>query len=378
MQRLDRYISMTKPSNYSTTKQPETLLIMVHAPYNRTGAIQSYFQEFLNLIKTDEITYKEAMTIKLRDIDNAYFFTKGKLGDIKSACEIGTIERVVISEQLSPQQSRNLEDYLGCDIIDRTDLILDIFEKAALSSAGKTQVGIALLQHKKTRLAGKGIHMEQQSGITGLRGGSGEKEKERERRYIDQQILKLKRQLEKMQKSRDVQRKRRLERNIPQLCLIGYTNAGKSTILNILTKSDVLAEDKLFATLDTTARALFVHGTQIGILSDTVGFIQQLPHRLISAFKSTLSELQYANLLIEVVDVSDPNWEAHIEVVQEILDELDLQKEMLYVFNKADQVTDIESIKPKLIHYQPHVIISAKSKEGIKPLTTFLKTWSEN
>lgn len=351
---------------------------MVHAPYNRTDSIQSYYEEFLNLVKTDGITYQDTLTIKLRELSTAYFFTKGKLEDIKTACEANQFEKVVISEQLTPQQTRNLEDYLNCDVMDRTDLILDIFEKAALSAEGKTQVGIALLQHKKTRLAGKGIHLEQQAGITGLRGGPGEKAKERERRYIDQQILKLKRQLEKMQKARDVQRKRRLESNIPQLCLIGYTNAGKSTILNALTKSDVLAQDKLFATLDTTARALFVDGKQVGILSDTVGFIQQLPHRLIEAFKSTLSELQYADLLIEVVDISDSNWPTHIKVVQEILNELDLQKEMLYVFNKSDQLLDIDSIKPDLAPYQPHVVISAKSKDGLKPLTDYLKTWSKS
>ncbi len=366
---------MTKPSHYLTTNHPKTLLVMVHAPYNRTRHLQSYFDEFINLVTSAGIPYQETSAIKLRDIDTAYFFTKGKLESIRSTCESGHIEQVIISEQLTPQQARNLEDYLACDVVDRTDLILDIFEKAALSAEGKTQVGIALLEHKKTRLAGKGIHLEQQSGITGLRGGSGEKAKERDRRYIEEQIIKLKRRLEKMHKARSVQRKQRLASKQPQFCLIGYTNAGKSTILNALTKSDVLAEDKLFATLDTTTRALFIDGKQKGTLSDTVGFIQQLPHRLVEAFKSTLSELQYANLLLEVIDLSDPNWEAQIKVVQEILDDLDLHKEILYVFNKADQVANVDEIKPKLELYQPHVVVSSLSKKGLQPLTSFLNDW---
>ncbi len=349
---------------------------MVHAPYNRTQNIQSYFDEFLNLVKTAGIGYEDALSIKLRDIDTTYFFTKGKLAELKEVCEAHNIEQVVLSEQLTPQQARNLEDYLECDLMDRTDLILDIFEKAAVSAEGKVQVGIALLAHQKTRLAGKGIHLEQQAGITGLRGGPGETAKERERRHIDEQIKKLKKQLERMQKARTIQRKQRLERKVLQLCLIGYTNAGKSTILNALTKSDVLAEDKLFATLDTTTRALFVDGKQFGVLSDTVGFIQQLPHRLIEAFKSTLSELQYADLLLQVIDLSDPNWEEQIKVVHEIIEELDLhEKPMLYVFNKVDQVADLEAVEPQLELYEPHVVVSAMSREGLKPLLAFLKEW---
>jgi GTP-binding protein HflX len=276
---------------------------------------------------------------------------------------------------LSPHQARNLEDYLNCTIIDRTDLILDIFEKAAISAEGKTQVTIAKLQHEKTRLAGKGIHFSQQEGVVGLRGGPGEKAKERERRHIENQILQFKKQLVTIQKSRDVQRKQRLGRKIPQLCLIGYTNAGKSTILNALTKSDVLAEDKLFATLDTTTRALFLNGTQKGVISDTVGFIQQLPHQLIEAFKSTLSELQYADLLLHVIDISDANWQSHINVVHQILEELGIEKDMLYVFNKSDKATNIASLMPEIEQYQPHIIISATSKKGLDPLISYLNSW---
>lgn len=367
---------MPKPDYYEPHRPPRTLLIGVQAPYNQSTYIDSYFEEFLNLIKTDQIEYKEALFLKIRTIDPAYFFSKGKLEEIKQACDKHAIERIVVSDRLSAQQTRNLEDVLNCTIMDRTDLILEIFEKAALSAEGKTQVTIALLNHKKTRLAGKGIHMEQQAGITGLRGGPGEKAKERERRYIDQQILKLKQQLKTIRNARAVQRKQRLRKKIPHVCLIGYTNAGKSTILNALTKSNVLAQDKLFATLDTTTRALFIDGTQKGLISDTVGFIQQLPHHLIEAFKSTLSELEYADLLIQVVDISDPNWESHIYVVQQILDDLDLHKEILFVFNKADKIGSIESLLPKIEQYQPNVIVSATNKkEGLEPLLSYLAPW---
>ncbi len=366
---------MPKAPYYPTKEAPTTLVVGVHAPYNRSTSIDSYFEEFLNLIKTDGVSYTEALFIKLREIDPGYFFSKGKLEDIKKVCDTHAVEQVIVSERLSPQQTRNLEDYLACTILDRTDLILEIFQKGALSAEGKTQVAIALLQQQKSRLAGKGIHLSQQEGAVGLRGGPGETAKERERRHIESQILRLKQELKHIQKSRDVQRKQRLGRHVPTICLIGYTNAGKSTILNTLTKSNVLAEDKLFATLDTTTRALFINSIQKGVLSDTVGFIQQLPPHLIEAFKSTLSELHYADLLLQVIDLSDRNWESHIKVVHHILNELDVHKSMLYVFNKADKAGDIASYAPQLEQYQPHVIISATSKQGIEPLIAYLHTW---
>ncbi len=317
---------MARKKFYITQQEPNTVIVAVQAPYNQNRYISSYFEEFVNLVKTDGFPYKTMLEIKLRDIDPGYFFSKGKLEEIRTFCKKNKAEQLIISEQLTPRQARNIEDYIECDVMDRTDLILDIFEKSALSAEGKTQVGIALLQHKKSRLAGKGIHLAQQSGIVGMRSGSGETAKERERRHIEHQILKFKRQLQTIQKSHAVQRKQRIERRVPHICLIGYTNAGKSTILNALTKGGALVEDKLFATLDTTTRALFINGEKKGVISDTVGFIQQLPPHLIEAFKSTLSELQFADLLLQVVDVSDPNWPDHIEVVHEILEELGIDK----------------------------------------------------
>ena len=253
---------------------------------------------------------------------------------------------------------------------------MEIFEKGAHSAEGKLQIQIAMLQHKKARLAGRGIYLSQQGARIGTT-GPGETQKEIDARHIETSILKLKRQLVRLKQARETQRKQRLASQIPLFCLIGYTNAGKSSILNALTKSNVLAENKLFATLDTTTRELYIDGKKKGLISDTVGFIQQLPHHLIEAFKSTLSELNYADLLIQVIDISDPNWEAHIAVVRHILDELSINKEMVYVFNKADKVDMIHFLKPAMEKYEPFVITSTKTKEGIAPLIEFLQQWQK-
>ena len=313
--------------------------------------------------------------MKIRNIDPAYFLTKGKLEQVKTYCDAHQIEEVVCSEALSVQQERNLSDFLACDVYDRTQLILEIFEKAAHSAEGKTQVAIAMLQHRKSRVAGKGIHLSQQAGHVGVRGGPGETAKERELRYIEDQIHKFKKQLVQIEKSRATQRKRRLESGLPLMCLIGYTNAGKSTILNALTKSHVLVEDKLFATLDATTRELFIGTQKIGLLSDTVGFIQKLPHHLIDAFKSTLAELQYADLLLHVVDSSDSNWETQIKVVHEVLDDLGVAKDMLYVFNKIDRVSDPIQLKHLCERYQPQVFTAATKSDGLDELKDFLLQW---
>jgi len=367
-----------KRQSADTNYAPKTALLGIHSPYNKIKNIKSYFDEFVNLVRSNDLTYDDTLFMKLREIHRVYFLTKGKLEELKKFCEKNEIERLIISEPLSSQQERNLKDYLDCEVTDRTQLILEIFEKHAHSAEGKAQVEIAMLRHKKTRLAGKGIHMSQQSGVTGKIGGPGETAKERETRYIDQQIVSLKKRLEKLQRVRETQRQNRFRSNVPHMCLIGYTNAGKSTILNLLTKSNVLAEDKLFATLDTTTRELYLNGTKKGIVSDSVGFIQQLPHNLIDAFKSTLDELKYADLLLHVIDISDPNWEAHTKIVHEILNELEIQKDLLYIFNKADMIDENETTMESLEKYKPYVLTSAKSKEGIKDLAEYLSTWEKS
>lgn len=369
---------MTKPQNALTSEHPATLLVAVDAPYNKTSDIQSYFEEFFNLVKTNRIAYDEVVTIKLRSIEKGTFFTQGKLEELYKVVHEKNFREIIISEPLTALQEKNLEDYLHCTIYDRTQLILEIFEKHAVTAEGKLQVEIAMLQHKKTRVAGKGVDMDQQRGVIGQRGGAGETFKEKALRHINEQISKLRGQLVRLAQARQTQRQQRQSQQILQFCIIGYTNAGKSTLLNTLTKGGVIAEDKLFATLDTTTRELYVHSKKIGLITDTVGFIQQLPHNLIAAFKSTLSELQFADMLIQVIDLADNNWQSHITVVQGILQELAVNKPMIYVFNKADKLTD-EQYQERLLlieRYEPYVVISATSKQGAEPLIEYLADWA--
>jgi len=364
---------MAKAQNVSTGNDVKVLLIGVQAPDNHTKDIQSYHQEFINLAETLGVHNYATMFIKLRSYDNKYFFTQGKLEEIKAFYDACDATEIIISEQLNGQQERNLQDYLECRIFDRTRLILSIFEKAAISAAGKLQVEIAQLELLKTRLAGHGIHLEQQAGTIGVK-GPGETLKEETSRQLEQLILTAKRKIAHLDKIRDTQRKRRLNHEVSQACLIGYTNAGKSSILNMLTNSDVLAEDKLFATLDTTTRQLFINHKKCGLISDTVGFIQNLPHQLIDAFKSTLSELQYANLLLHVVDIADSNWKSHIKVVLTTLKELKVDKEMLFVFNKSDLLTpeELQSRIDNFDFFGPYVVVNSLSKEGLEPLTNYI------
>lgn len=362
----------------STTDHVKTLLVTVNAPYHTGVDHNSYIEEFKNLIKTDGNEYDEILNIKLREIDSAYFITKGKLDEIKKFCDEKDIKHVFISETLTAKQERNLKDFLERSLTDRTRLILDIFDRSAVTAEGKSQVKIAYLEYLKTRVSGKGIEFDQQAGAVGLRGGPGETAKEIELRYLNLEIEKLKKIIARIQSARDVQRKQRLKNQEPLICLIGYTNAGKSTILNSLTNSQVLAEDKLFATLDTTTKQLFVGNKKIGVLSDTVGFIQQLPPKLIDAFKSTLSELQYADLLLHVVDLANLNWQAHIEVVNNIIADLGIEKKMLYVFNKADLVPNLPEIIGRINLYQAHVVISNKAKDGMQDLLDYLTKWHKS
>jgi GTP-binding protein HflX len=260
--------------------------------------------------------------------------------------------------------------------MDREQLILEIFKKSAHTAEGKVQVEMAEAEFLKTRIIGKGVEYSQQLGVIGTK-GPGETATEKMRRVLADRLRQAKQKIEVLQKARENQRKRRLSSGTPQTCIVGYTNAGKSSLLNVLTKSTILAEDKLFATLDTTTREYYVGGKTKILISDTVGFISQLPHKLVQAFKSTLDELRYAELLLHVVDVSNSEWRSQIVVVNETIKELEIEKPMLYVLNKIDLLNaeQLEQLNKEIVDYQPHVLINTKSKDGVKELVEYLKSY---
>ncbi len=270
---------------------------------------------------------------KLTYADPRTYVGKGKLEEIKNFVIANEIDMVIIDDEISPSQQRNIEAELRCKIIDRSMLILDIFATRAQTVQARTQVELAQTQYLLPRLRGMWEHLDRIKGGVGMR-GAGEKEIETDRRVAKEKISLLKTKLEKIDRQNETQRKNRGE--LIRVSLVGYTNVGKSTLMNLLSKSDVFAENKLFATLDTTVRKLVLDNTPF-LISDTVGFIRKLPHHLIESFKSTLDELRESDILLHVVDISHPAFEDHIKVVNETLKDIGAsEKEIIVVFNKMD------------------------------------------
>lgn len=364
-----------EPTDY-TAIHPKTLLVGVYTPNNLIGDQQYYYDEFLSLVHTLGLPYDDTYFMKLRAPDNNMFLTKGKLEELTKYCSENEIKKVYFSETLNTLQERNLENAIGCDVADRSRIILEIFKKSAHTSEGKIQIEMAEIEYFKTRIIGRGIDLAQQAGLKGTK-GPGETLKEELRRQFEDRLRQARKRLETLERSRSTQRQRRLESKIPLICIVGYTNAGKSSLLNRITKSNVLAENKLFATLDTTTRELFIDHKKKALISDTVGFISQLPHNLIAAFKSTLDELKYADLLLHVVDISNPAWKSQIGVVHQTLAELGVTQPMLYVFNKVDTLNEQDRIvlELELVGYQPHVLVHTLDRAGIEPLIAFLSPY---
>ncbi len=365
---------MTKKATPTIEHETRTLLLGIYAPYNKVRDLDAYFEEFLNLAETANIPMEYRLFIKVRAVDKANFLTKGKLEEVLDYCSQHHIDEIICSENLSPLQERNLSDVLSCDVYDRTQLILNIFRDAAHTAEGKTQVEIAELDFLKTRLAGRGLNLAQQAGFIGTK-GPGETEKEALKRYYETKVKQAQKRLNALKQSRDVQRKQRLRSNIPLVSLVGYTNAGKSSVMNKIAKSDIYAADKLFATVDPTTRNLFIAPDKKVLLSDTVGFISGLPTHLIEAFKATLEELTYANLLLHVVDLSNPVWKDQAFIVQKILNELGATAPILYLFNKIDLIEDMDTLLPELTPYQPYVLTSTINADGVDDLLAYLKTY---
>ena len=298
-----------------------------------------YLEELAFLTETAGAEPKAVFTQRLDVPHPKTFIGSGKLAEVRDFVKEEEIDLVIFDDELSPSQLRNIEREMNCRILDRTNLILDIFAGRAQTAHAKTQVELAQYQYLLPRLTRMWTHLERQRGGIGLR-GPGETEIETDRRIIRDKIARLKEQLVKIDKQMMIQRKNRGK--MVRVALVGYTNAGKSTLMNLLSKSKVFAEDKLFATLDTTVRKVVVENLPF-LLSDTVGFIRKLPTHLVESFKSTLDEVREADILLHVVDVSHPNYEEQIEVVEETLQELGIgDTPMMLVFNKTDAHTHIE------------------------------------
>ena len=276
--------------------------------------------------------------IRLREIHVATFFGEGTVAAWAELIRTSGISSVVVNDPLTPRQQRNLQEALATEVLDRTDVILDIFAARALSADGRIQVEKARLEHLLPRLAGGWTHLERQRGGLGLRGGAGETQIEVDRRLIRARIAKLSSRLKILERRRSTQRLARTTAPLATVALVGYTNAGKSTLLNRLTRSDVLADDLLFATLDPTSRLLYLASGQKLILTDTVGFIQRLPTELVDAFSSTLEEVRSATMLAIVVDLSHPQCAHHLETVLGTLDEMHCEQPAILVCSKVDKV----------------------------------------
>ena len=294
----------------------------------------------------------------------ATYIGKGKIEELKLLIEQLDATGIICDDELSPAQLRNLEDALGTKIMDRTMVILDIFAARAATSEGKIQVEMAQLKYRMTRLSGLGTTLSRLGGGIGTR-GPGEKKLETDRRIIRDRITRLQRELEEVRNHREVQRQKRSDNSTPVAAIVGYTNAGKSTLLNKLTDAGVLSEDKLFATLDPTTRAFRLPNGEKILLTDTVGFIRKLPHNLIEAFKSTLEEAKYADIIIHVVDCVNPDMDRQMATVYETLEQLKVgDKPIITLFNKCDMLTDSPSAKD--LKAKCTVNISAKTGMGLE------------
>ena len=307
----------------------------------RDGQSVEQTEEFLGelefLAETADIVTVRRFTQRLPQPSSRIYVGPGKLEEIAAYCEENEIDVVIFDDELSPSQTRNIEKEMPCRILDRTRLILDIFMSRARTAYAKTQVQLAQYEYMLPRLAGLWTHLERQRGGTGTRGGAGEREIETDRRIVRNRIAKLKEELSKIDRQMAVQRSNR--GSMVRVALVGYTNVGKSTLMNLVSKSEVFAENKLFATLDTTVRKVVFDNLPF-LLSDTVGFIRKLPTQLIESFKSTLDEVREADLLVHVVDISHPNFEEQIAVVKQTLQEIGAGDKPVYlVFNKIDAYT---------------------------------------
>ena len=327
-------VFLAMPEPIITTPKPETaILIGIIDQDHDDATVEEYLQELAFLTETAGAIPEKTFVQKLDYPNPRTFVGRGKLQEIREYVAVQKIDLVIFDDELTPSQLRNIEQELKCRVLDRTNLILDIFARRAQTAHAKTQVELAQYEYLLPRLTRMWTHLERQRGGIGLR-GPGETEIETDRRIIRDKIAKLKEDLKRIDKQKSVQRKNRGK--MVRVALVGYTNVGKSTLMNVVSKSDIFAENKLFATLDTTVRKVVI-GNLPFLLSDTVGFIRKLPHTLVESFKSTLDEVRESDILLHVVDISHQNFEEQIDIVNQTLLEIDARHKPTYiVFNKID------------------------------------------
>lgn len=352
-------------------EQIEEKVILVGISEQDGDDAEDSLAELAELVKTAGAVVVGTLIQKRETIHPGTYVGTGKVDEIAQLLAATGATGIVCDDELSPAQMKNLESILATKVMDRTLIILDIFAARATTSEGKIQVELAQLKYRLSRLSGLGKSMSRLGGGIGTR-GPGEKKLEIDRRLINDRIAQLNRELKEVVKHRDITRAKREKNDVPVVAIVGYTNAGKSTLLNHLTDAEVLEEDKLFATLDPTTRMLELDGHQQVLLTDTVGFIRKLPHHLIEAFKSTLEEAKYADYIFHVVDASNPQMDKQMHIVYETLDRLGVKnKKIVTLFNKMDQRTEEEPLQD---FRADHILmISAARNEGLDKIKDLLQ-----
>ncbi len=376
---------MARQKFYDTTIKPErAILVGIISPGESEEQTRETLDELKFLVDTAGGETVDVFTQRMQHPDRSTFVGTGKLEEIAAFVKTEGIDIVVFDDELSPSQLRNIEKELQVKILDRSNLILDIFARRAQTAQAKTQVELAQLQYMLPRLTRLWTHLERQKGGIGMR-GPGESQIETDRRIILNKISLLKERLKEIDRQNETQRKNRNQ--LVRVALVGYTNVGKSTIMNMVSKSDIFAENKLFATLDTTVRKVVIENLPF-LLSDTVGFIRKLPHHLVECFKSTLDEVREADILIHVVDISHANFEDQITTVNKTLKDLGaIDKEIITVFNKIDayvphEIEPDEEQRPMTLddfkkswmakHKSPAIFISAINKENVEEFKSII------
>ena len=373
--------ALWSPPSQATTSLCDEIndkAVVVHVFFSQNRNLED-LSEFQQLAESAKVEISQLITTARSVPQAKYFVGEGKAQEIAQAVEIHNANVVLVNHSLTPAQTRNLESICQCRVVDRTGLILDIFAQRARSHEGKLQVELAQLKHLATRLVRRKTGLDQQKGAVGLR-GPGETQLETDRRLIKVRIAQLQNRLEKVEKQRNQNRQTRKKADIPTISLVGYTNAGKSTLFNQLTQANVYAADQLFATLDPTLRRLSIQDVGTTILADTVGFIRDLPHDLVSAFKSTLQETTEASLLLHVIDCADPRKLENIAAVNDVLIEIKANEvPFLLIYNKIDQLEDIQ---PHIEYDDQNkpvaVYLSAQSGDGINLLVDAIRERLKN